>query len=161
MHIVFKVVIALVLLVGALLIFRPKHGNNSFKSDRPQKVHTYYYYPKANFYYDSTEGNYICQDTSSSTWKITNHLPVQEVDLGKRVRIGESQDPVWKENEHHRLIYSVSLYSEPNDFKKKEKPALPPKPKSDTVNAENETVKKSGVKKFLERIFPPKNKKDR
>jgi len=157
MHIVLKVLIGVVILLGAILALSTKRENKSFKSDRPLALHTYYYYPKANFYYDSTAGNYICWDSSSAAWKTTDKLPVQQEDLGKRVRIADSPAPIWRENQNHRLIYSVSLYSDPEDFKKKEKPVVKDTLKSDSLISEE---KKSGVKKFFERIFPSKKKKN-
>lgn len=161
MHIVSKVLIALVLLLGVIFMLSRRKDNPRIESNRPATAHTYYYYPKANFYYDSTDGNYICWDSTGSEWKDTDQLPLQQVDIGKRVRIGESMDPVWKDNAQHRLIYSVSLYSEPEDFKKKDKPVstVDKKPDSSTIGERSE--KKSGVKKFFERIFPPKKKKDK
>ena len=162
MHIILKIIVGVVILLGAIFAFSSRKENSRIQSDRPLvKLHTYYYYPKANFYYDSTAGRYICWDSAATEWKTTDKLPVQEVDLGKRVRIGESLNPVWLENQDHRLIYSVSLYSEPKDFKKKEKPIVTAsKPKQDTMSELEKAEKKSGVKKFIERIFPPKKKKD-
>lgn len=161
MHIVFKLLIGIVIVLGGILIFAPKNEGNRIQGSRPSTAHTYYYYPKANFYYDSTDGNYVIWDSSELTWKQTNQLPLQQEDLGKRVRIGESTEPVWTENEHHKLIYSVSLYSVPKDFKKKERPVTPTsKEKQDTLTAAEQAKKKSGVKKFFEKIFPPKKKKD-
>ena len=162
MHIVVKVIVAVVVLLGAIFAFSSRKQNNLIKGDRPNvRPHTYYYYPKANFYYDSTAGNYVCWDSATTEWKTTDQLPVQEVDLGKRVRIGESTTPIWEENQDHRLIYSVSLYSDPKDFKKKEKPVVTTsKEKPDTLTAQEQAEKKSGVKKLFERIFPPKKKKN-
>ena len=161
MQIATKVLIGLMLLVGALLVFSHNNEKKFILSDRPKSVslHTYYYYPKANFYYDSTEGKYICWDSTAVEWKKTDKLPVQLVDLGKRVRIGESADPVWKENQHHRLIYSVSLYSGPKDFKKEEKIVVAENEKSNIPKSQK-AEKKSGIRRFFERIFPPKKKKD-
>src|SRR5215204_4839265 len=163
MHIILKVIVGVVVLLGAVVAFSSRKQVNLIKGDRPPVTpHTYYYYPKANFYYDSTGGNYICWDSAATEWKTTDKLPVQEVDLGKRVRIGESAKPIWQENQDHRLIYSVSLYSEPKDFKKKkEKPVVTtPKQQQDTMSELEKSERKSGVKKFFERIFPPKKKKN-
>jgi hypothetical protein len=160
MQLVLKVLVGVMLIILALVAFLPKSEKSVLKHDRPAIPHTYYYYPKANFYYDSTDGKYICWDSSGSAWKKSNELPLQQDDLGKRVRIGQVSEPVWQENEHHRLIYSVSLYSGPKDFKIEKKTAVKSAKSDDTVNDE-QGQKKSGVKKFLERIFPPKNKKDR
>ena len=162
MKMALKIILGVVILLGAILALSPKNDNKLLRSDRPIELHTYYYYPKANFYYDSTTGDYVCWDSSLNEWKSTDKLPVQQEDLGKRVRIGEVAAPVWIENENHRLIYSVSLYSDANDFKKKEKPAVKDTVRSDTTTTDAEKVdKKSGVKKFFEKIFPPKKKKDK
>jgi hypothetical protein len=159
MQIVLKVLVGVMLIILALVALLPKSEKSVLNRDRPSIPHTYYYYPKANFYYDSTDGKYICWDSSGSAWKKSSELPLQQDDLGKRVRIGQAPEPVWQENEHHRLIYSVSLYSGPKDFKIEKKTAVKPAKSNDTVNDE-QVQKKSAVKKFLERIFPPKNKKD-
>lgn len=158
MNLALKILVGVVILLGAILALSQKNEYKSLKSNRPLEPHTYYYYPKANFYYDSTAGNYICWDSSSTEWKTTDKLPVQQEDLGKRVRIGNSRAPIWQENENHRLIYSVSLYSHAKDFKKKEKPVIKDTLKSDTITAEEKVEKKSGVKKLFERIFPKKKK---
>jgi hypothetical protein len=159
MQIALKVLVGAMLLILALVVFSSKNENSFLKNDRPANSipHTYYYYPKANFYYDSTDGKYICRDTTEAGWIKTDKLPLQQDDIGKRVRIGAVAEPVWSENEHHRMIYSVSLYSEPKDFKQPRKE----EPKKPIVVVDTlEIVKKSGVKKFFERIFPPKKKKD-
>ena len=161
MHIILKVAVGVLVLLGAVFAFSSRKQINAIKGDRPPVTpHTYYYYPKANFYYDSTAGNYICWDSGATEWKITDKLPVQEVDLGKRVRLGESTKPIWQENQDHRLIYSVSLYSVPKDFKKKEKPVVTAPKQQDTLSQLEKSEKKSGVKKFFEKIFPPKKKKN-
>lgn len=158
MQIVIKVLIGAMILVGAILALSSKQETNFLKSDRIPIKHTYYYYPKANFYYDSTDGNYICWDSASAAWSNTDKLPVQQADLGKTVRIGETSEPVWIENQHHRLIYSVSLYSGPKDFKIEEKPEVAENEKSNIAIKPQKAEKKSGVRKFFERVFPPKKK---
>lgn len=160
MHLLFKLLIGIVILAGGLLIFAPRGAGKRIERSRPPVSHTFYYYPKANFYYDSTDGNYVIWDSANLKWKQTNQLPLQQEDLGKRVRIGETTSPVWRENEHHKLVYSVSLYSDAKDFKKKPKPVVNTKPRQDTLTTEDQSKKKTGVKKFFERIFPPKKKKD-
>ncbi len=160
MQILLKVLLGVVFLLAAFLVFSPKKEHAFLNSDRPVSLHTYYYYPKANFYYDSTKGNYILWDSTNLKWMTTDNLPVQQSDLGKTVRIGQVTEPVWKENEQHRLIYSVTLYSGPEDFKK------PPKVEISEENNPNQpgelqkADKKSGVRKFFDRIFPPKKKKE-
>jgi hypothetical protein len=161
MQMVIKTIIAVIVILGVVLAFSTRKQNNFLKSNsQPAALHIYYYYPKANFYYDSTSQKYICWDSASAEWKNTDKLPVQQADLGKTVRIGQVADPVWKENQHHRLIYSVSLYSDPQDFKKEEKKVSVNHKKIETDRTVANVEKKSGVRRFFERIFPPKKKKD-
>ena len=148
------------ILLGAVLAFSPKKEHAFLNADRPVVLHTYYYYPKANFYYDSTKGTYIIWDSIESSWKSSDKLPVQQSDLGKTVRIGEVTEPVWKENQDHRLIYSVSLYSAPDDFKKPPKEEVVEDNNSNVAAKPQKAEKKTGVRKFWERIFPPKKKKE-
>jgi len=163
MTILTKVLLGVVILVVAILGFASKKEKSFLSSaipGKPNPAHVYYYYPKANFYYDSTGDKYICLDSSVGDWKSNDKLPVQTNDMGKSVRIGEVSEPVWMENQHHRLIYSVSLYSASNDFKKEEKPEEIQQEKSLIVIEAQKVEKKKGVRKFLQRIFPPKKKKD-
>lgn len=164
MQIIIKVLIGVMILVGVLLVFSPKKKKNFMQSDRPARAivsHTYYYYPKANFYYDSTEAKYILWDSTAAVWKKTDKLPVQQIDLGKRVRIGQATEPVWTENPHHKLIYSVFLYSGPEDFKKDKKSDVGgDSEKSNTAIKPEKAEKKRGVRKFFERIFSSRKKKD-
>ncbi|MGZ5135090.1 MAG: hypothetical protein ACXWCG_08070 [Flavitalea sp.] len=159
MQIFLKILIGVIILLGAVLAFSPKKEHAFLNADRPVVLHTYYYYPKANFYYDSTKGTYIIWDSIESAWKSSDKLPVQQSDLGKTVRIGEVMEPVWKENQDHRLIYSVSLYSDPDDFKKPAK-EVAEENNSNAVAKPQKAEKKTGVRKFWERIFPPKKKKE-
>lgn len=157
MQIAIKVLIGIMLLILALVLFSPKDQERLLGHDRPPIPHVYYYYPKANFYYDSTDSEYILWDSTKANWTESNELPLQQVDLGKRVRLGEAPQPVWKENQQHRLIYSVSLYSDAEDFKR---PKKQEQEKPNIVAEPEQIKKKTGLKKFFERIFPPKKKKD-
>ena len=154
-----KILLGVIILLGAILALSPKKEHAFLNSDRPATLRTYYYYPKANLYYDSTKGNYILWDSLASTWKSTDKLPVQQIDLGKTVRIGQVVEPVWKENQQHRLIYSVSLYSAAEDFKKPAKIEVTEE-YSNVAGKSQKAEKKTGVRKFFERIFPPKKKKE-
>lgn len=158
MQTVIKVLLGVMLVILALVAFSPKSEKSFLKNDRPSIPHTYYYYPKANFYYDSTDSQYILWNSTSESWEKSDKLPLEQDDIGRRIRIGLAAEPVWKENQQHRLIYSVTLYSDPEDFKqpRKEEPKKP----NIVAQPQQETEKKSGMKKFLERIFPPKKKKD-
>jgi hypothetical protein len=157
MQIAIKVLIGVMLLILGLVVFAPKDEKIFLIQNRPALPHTYYYYPKANFYYDSTDSQYILWDSTKAGWTETNELPLQEDDLGKKVRLGHAAEPVWKENQQHRLIYSVSLYSDPEDFKTPKKVEAE---KPNVAGEPEEVQKKTGLKKFIERIFPPKKKKD-
>ena len=116
-------------------------------------------------YYDSSEAVYIFLDSANS-WIESKQLPLKG-DIGKNVRIDSAAQPVWKDNEKHRLLYSVALYGDSNDFKK----GLPDstsvvkvnkvdkKEDDDTAQPENKK-KKSGIKRFFERLFKSDKKKE-
>lgn len=126
------------------------------KKERQPKIyiqHIYYYYPKANFYYDSSVARYIVWDTATTTWKNTSHLPVLQADMGRSVRIGNSPQPVWKDNQHHKMIYAVALYSSRNDWRQNVREAVSKRTKSSTATRSQKDEKKSGIRRFFERLF--------
>ncbi|MGE5519898.1 MAG: hypothetical protein ACM3VS_08240 [Candidatus Dadabacteria bacterium] len=131
-------------------------------------VHGYFYYPKPNVYYDTTEKTFIYFDSSSANWKKGNlPIPLQS-DLGKSVLITNPSSPVWNENKEHRLIYSVALYADSSDFKRREdteNKSFKEKPDNKTAQQDNTSgeevnkdKKRTKVGEFLHRLFG--NKKD-
>lgn len=132
----------------------------------PPKVDTlppqYYYFPRANVYFDSANKDYLFLTADSSAWQSSKQIPaVVHSMMDKSVLIENPSQPVWKDNDKHKLVYSALLYATPNDtIEKKE----PPKPLADTPKKTEEEVKppkkRSGVRRFLDKIFGGKKKKD-
>jgi hypothetical protein len=130
-----------------------------------------YYYPRANVYYDVATGQYIYFDGAEKTWKQSKKISEeQKLSLGEKAVIATPSSPIWKNNEQDKLVYSVNLYSSPNDLKQKfhtdSLSSVPPPPKvvvapPKEVNPQQKTEEektKSGFKKFLDKIFKRKDK---
>ncbi len=121
---------------------------------------TYYFYPKANVYFDTTTSNYIFQDIEGN-WQSKIKLPADKQSLlEKNVIINNPELPVWKNNDAHQLLYSAALYSNKTDFTEEVKVAVNNKEavveeKIEETDKENKT----GIGKFFNKIF--KGKKDR
>ncbi|MFN2440264.1 MAG: hypothetical protein ABR503_13760, partial [Chitinophagaceae bacterium] len=120
---------------------------------------TYYFYPKANVYFDTTVGNYIFQGPDGG-WHTNAKLPAEKQSLlEKNIIINNPELPVWKNNDAHQLLYSAALYSTSADFKEKEKIAVNKKDAVTAENKEDSKDNKTGLGKFFNKIF--KGKKER
>ena len=155
-----KIGIVILVFTSVLIAMCTSKGNK-----KASKQHVYYFYPLPNMYYDSSDAVYIFQD-SLSAWIESEQLPLKG-DIGKNVRINQPSQPVWKENEKHRLLYSVVLYSDSNDFKKQAEPDSTSivktekvVKKDDDTNQPENKKKKSGIKRFFERLFKSDKKKE-
>lgn len=125
----------------------------------PQKTASlppqYYYYPRANVYFDSANKQYVFLTADSSSWQSSAQVPaVVKSLMDKGVLIEHPSHPVWKDNDKHRLVYSALLYATPNDTIEK---VEPPQPVADTpVKAPEESKpekKRSGIRRFFDKIF--------
>lgn len=131
----------------------------------PKKVtpstYSFYYYPKANVYFNTTENNYIFPDENGN-WKVAKDLPqTKSYVLDKKVDMNSSSIDIWKENEKHRMVHAVSLYASESDLKQPPVERYSPAPaasKSDTISRKEEPKKQDGIKGFFKKIF--KKKKD-
>lgn len=121
----------------------------------------YFYFPRANVYFDSANKEYLFLATDSSDWQTAKQIPnVMQGLMDKSIYIETPSQPVWKDNEKHRLIYSSLLYATAEDtVQKKEVPKPIAKAPVDTVVAEK---KPKGIKKVFGKIFGifKKKKKD-
>lgn len=128
----------------------------------------YYYYPRANVYFDSANKEYLFLTADSSAWEKAKQIPAaMQSLLDKSVYIPEPSQPVWKDNDKHKLVYSALLYATPNDtVEKKPVPkvvATRPDTTTPVVDSANEAnqKKRSGVRRFLDKLFGGlKKKKD-
>jgi hypothetical protein len=159
-----KAYISKILLVGALGVGALMGCPANRKGDKAvTKPDSFYYYPKANIYYHIPKHEFIYFDPAEDSWHTSRQLPDSlKYALDKNVLLNDPPLPVWKENEQHRLIYAVSFYASPEDFK--EKPVEPPPSaaQTGTISQGDTTVpakKEKGVKGFFKRLFG-KNKEE-
>jgi hypothetical protein len=149
-------------LIGAISLFGCKSPNTPTAGDKqtvPSRV--YYYFPKTNVYFDSTEKIIYYFDSTKKSWQTAHSPNAMPTDLGKGARISHPSQPVWSDNKEHQLEYSAILYADSSDFKtpkvKKQAPVVkqqheqpPPAPK-----------KKIRVKDFFDRLFHKKRRSER
>jgi hypothetical protein len=149
-----------VLIVIILFITACNHKPGTVKISL---VHGYFYYPKPNVYYDTTEKSFIYFDSTIANWK-KGSLPASLAsDLGKSVLVTNPSNPVWNNNKEDRLMYSATLYADSGDFKKhssKETTEAIPKQNNNAGEDNSSSGEEAGKKKehhkvgdFLRRIF--------
>jgi hypothetical protein len=135
----------------------------SSKETAPKPIEagqTYYFYPKANVYFDTTAGNYLFQDLGGN-WQTNAKLPADKQSLlEKNIIINNPELPVWKTNDAHQMLYSAALYSTKADFKEEVKIAVINKESMvDEKIEEKDKDNKTGIGKLFNKIF--KGKKGR
>jgi hypothetical protein len=128
----------------------------------PVQGSAFYFYPKPNVYYDIEQKQYYAVSSTTQQWERKASLSATEsARLGEKVLIDTPGIPVYKDNAHHRLVYSAALYASPEDLRRKYEQdsisSLPPKPVTPEVEKKEEK-KRTKVGKFLNKIFGKKNK---
>lgn len=148
------------LTIGLLLIaslLSCKESGNPVPDESPDRLPPqYYYYPKANIYFDSANKLYFFQTADSLSWQSAAQIPAVMVGLlDKSIRIADTAHPVWQHNANHRLIYSAILYATPNDTVVAKKPLrISKKPAFDGGDSSaSGSGKRKGFRGFLDRIF--------
>ena len=121
----------------------------------------FYFFPKANAYFDEDNNQYFITDKEKG-WQAVTDLPPEEKDsLGEKILLTNPPTPVWKNNEQDRLLYSLSTYASAQEYRKKfYEDSLNSLPKK-VQKAEEDTVskkEKTGLGKFLEKVFSKKEK---
>lgn len=119
------------------------------------------YYPKANIYYDVDRQTYIQFSIQKGEWEKVKTLPDDVIaTLGKKITLPDLAVPVYKNNAQHRLVYSVSLYNTPQDYRQKfieDSVALAPKKSVFVKPIEDSPVeikkRKRGLRKLFDKIF--------
>ena len=118
----------------------------------------YYFFPKANVYFDSANKDYLFLGSDGKTWITQKQIPAaMQTLMDKSVFIDSPAQPVWKDNANHRLVYSAALYLSPNDTVEKKIV----KPVERTVVIDSSVKKeehKSGIRRFFDKIFHRKKK---
>ncbi len=150
--------------------------------EKPKQVNTaqennFDYYPRANIYYNIEQKYYLVFDSAQNAWQQKNNLTTQEnALLSKKVVITDPSEPVYLDNEHHRLIYGTILYSSPEEIHKKyiedSLKIITAKKRRDIedsvkiLNAEKanpkvekEKKRKNGLRNFFDRLFKKKQEK--
>ncbi len=141
-----------------VLLFSQSCNNNKALPTKnrpaPAIAHQYYFYPKANVYFDSANKEYLFLGNDGKSWQTAKEIPVaMQVLMDKKVFIASPADPVWKDNQNHKLIYSALLYASPADTQpnKAVKPVV--------IEASKPAEKKrSGFRRFFDKIFGRKKK---
>ena len=122
----------------------------------PLPAPKYYFFPKANVYFDSVNKDYLFLTNAGQTWSSAKQIPdVMQSMMDKSVLIDSPASPVWKDNQNHKLVYSALLYASPNDTMQKK--ALPP-PLLRAGNADTVKKEKKGLRKFFDKLFGRKKK---
>jgi hypothetical protein len=150
--------IYLLFFVAACNESRPEEINEENTTALPPQYH---YFPKANVYFDSANKDYLFLSNDSGRWQSAKQIPAVVLALmDKSVQIQNPPDPVWRDNENHRLVYSALLYATPTDTvaKKKVVKQLPKQTKPVVDSAALEVKEKKGVGKFFQKIFGRKKR---
>jgi hypothetical protein len=135
---------------------------------KPTQGKNIYYYPTANVYYDADNNLYMVLNETAG-WETKDELPQEQITtLGQKVVVENPSLPVWKDNGDHKMIYAANLYTTKDDYRQKfiedSISSLPrktnpvAKQQGDSTSMKKE---KSGVGKFLNRLFRGKEKKDK
>lgn len=130
-------------------------------SEKKPEDFVFMYYPKANTYYHISSNEFVFIDPGTGSWNRSEKMPALEDSLGKYVTLNITDQPVWKNNRQHRIVHGTSLYASPEEVKSKlledSMKSIPPKPvvvvNSDSVSEEKQEKKRSGVRRFFDRIF--------
>ena len=86
--------------------------HTSCNNAEEKKEAEFYYYPKANVYYDLSGKLYYYSLNGGETWNgMADSIGSPPASLGEKVVIHSASDSVWKENETHRKLYSGVLYN--------------------------------------------------
>lgn len=153
------------LLIAISLVLVILVGYVSLKSSREEETDgtTFYYYPKANLYFDVHRERYIYPDTVKGGWQKSKKLPGDRKGaLGQYVILNNPTPPVWTQNSQHRLVYGTTLYAKGDDVRRKfiedslrsvvvVRPTPPPQQRRS--GGKDSTDKRSGIDRFFDRLF--------
>lgn len=124
----------------------------------------FYYYPGKNVYYDPSGNYFLYSLNGAMNWKRLNNLSESEPNiLGEKIVIYTSDPEIYKENNSHRKLYNGILYAintnDPSTFNGAEvieQKKVISKKKATTVQTDEIKKPKSGIGKFLHKIFGKK-----
>jgi hypothetical protein len=155
---VLKIIIGSLLGVAGFGVLSARKSAPTTTSPSPSD--TFYYYPKVNIYYDVARGRYIYLAPDGRTWQYAKSISDKfTTGLGKKAVIANPAQPVWKSNEHHKLVYSTSLYASATDFRKDPpKRSIKSQPAITKPAEEKKTRKETGVQRFFKKLFGKKER---
>ena len=142
-------------LISAIFLFSCNDNRAEETVAAPPPPAKYYFYPKANVYFDTVNKDYVFLGSDGRTWTSEKQIPAaMQGMMDKSVFLDTFSQPVWKDNQNHRLIYSAVLYASPEDTVEKEAPpVIVQKP---TIGEEKK--EKKGLRKFFDKLFGKKKK---
>ncbi|GAC1380283.1 MAG: hypothetical protein NVSMB45_03370 [Ginsengibacter sp.] len=124
----------------------------------------FYYYPKANAYYDVTNASFIYSLDSGKNWTVLQDSSKQNNSfLGKRVLIKSYTSDVWRDNEVHRKMYGGTLINlVRRDSSKEKNLKAKAAAKKANMNPDSLLISEQPKKKrnFFQRLFGKKRKKE-
>jgi hypothetical protein len=149
-----------VIAIATLLLFFACNDNKAEKTVVAPPPPKYYFYPKANVYFDTVNKDYVFLGNDGRTWTSQKQIPAAMQSLmDKSVFLDSFSQPVWKDNQNHKLIYSAVLYASPADTIEKEEPrVVMQKPAAKTGTDSVEKKEKKGLRKFLDKLFGKKKR---
>lgn len=120
-----------------------------------------HFYPLTNVYFDKENDRYLQYDSSKKEWRKIKAADFKERNLGADTIIPSPVDPVYTENQDHRIIYGTALYTDYDQLTKKyiqDSLASKPVPKKSPTNKQTkeekeEEEKKSKFQKWLDKVF--------
>ncbi len=158
--------IALALIIGLVIAF---FAYSSISNNKGKQHQTVYYYPEANVYLNRNSGEYFFYQQAQKAWIATEKLSKNQVSaLGEPVEL-PLQTPIWRENAHHRMVNSISLYAKPalvkSHYREDSLKMLPAtntekEKEKEKEKEEKEEKPKKGLKKFFDKLFGKKDKSE-
>ena len=152
----------LVIIVALVLLALVAYVTIWADREDPTDGTTFYYYPRANVYFDVERERYLHQDSSTGSWQKSKKLPGEEKKkLGQYVILNNPTPPVWSQNSQHRLVYGTTLYGREAEVRRKfVEDSLrsvvvvrrPPGKKS-TGSKTDTNDTRSGIERFFDRLF--------
>lgn len=128
------------------------------EKEKPQGA-TIYYYPLHNVYFDKENNHFLQYDSLKNQWQKIKAADFKERNLGADTQITSPVDPVYKENQKHRIIYGTALYTNEQQLKEKyledSLGTVRPSKKVDIPEPDKpaEEPKRSKFRKWLDKVF--------
>ncbi len=171
MTILYRSFFCALVLVSFFWSCKPKDSNLSMNNNTPTELKesiskplTFYYFPKANAYYDVTNASFIYSLDSGKNWTVLPDSSKQNNPiLGKRFLIKSNTSDVWRDNEIHRKMYGGTLINlVRRDSVRYKSLKAKAAAKKAQLNADSILISEQPKKKrnFFQRLFGKRRKRD-